>query len=498
MNIDDILSKTNDYLGTEDRKLIRNAYDFAFDAHKNQARGTGEPYIQHPLAVSYQLACDRLDAKAISAALLHDVAEDNPEKLIKMKEQFDPEIIQLVEGVTKLGKIKIKKSWFLPLRYLQDKKEEELVFERHVESLRKMFMAMSKDTRIVIIKLADRLHNMKTLEGVTPDKRERIARETLEIYSPLAHRLGMGKLKGELEDLAFPYAYPKEYSDLKKKVGPKYEKKEKYISKIKYILKEELDKNGIKVIEINGRKKHLYSLFRKLNKYDNDIGKIYDLVALRLIVSSTEDCYKALGIVHSLWKPLIGRIKDYIALPKPNGYQSIHTTVFGPEGEIFEIQIRTFGMHERAEFGIAAHWHYSDQKKTDKYYKRESKTLDKTELEWLKELAEWNKKADNKKEWEKGVKMDFFEDRIFTFTPQGDVINLPTGATTVDFAYAVHSEVGDACSGAKVNGKIVSLNNNLKNGDIVEIITNKKTHPKRDWLNFVKTSRAKNRIKSKL
>lgn len=498
MTIEDILNKTNSYLNSDDQKLIKHAYDFAKIAHSGQKRGTGEPYINHPLEIAYILASDNLDSATISASLLHDAVEDNPKILVEMKRQFSPGIVQLVEGVTKLGKIKIKKSWFLPLRYLQDKKEKELRFERHVESLRKMFMAMSKDIRIVLIKLADRLHNVKTLEGVNPEKRERIARETLEIYAPLAHRMGMGKIKGELEDNSFKYAHPKEYTDLKKRVGAKYENKEKYIAKIKYTLKEELIKNEVEIIALDGRKKHLYSLYRKLKKYNNDMSKIYDLVALRIIVATTEDCYKTLGIIHKLWRPLIGRIKDYIALPKPNGYQSLHTTIFGPGGEIFEIQIRTQKMHEQAEFGIASHWHYSDKKKSKSYLSDKPITGDKNEIEWLHELADWQKKIADRKEWEKGVKMDFFEDRIFAFTPQGDVVDLPTGATTIDFAYAVHSEVGDSCSGAKVDGKIVPLNYILKNGEIVDIIVSKKAIPKRDWLSFAKTSRARSRIKSKL
>ena len=498
MTIEEVLSKTEKYLDSKDQKLIKDAYDFASRAHAGQKRGTGEEYINHPLEIAYILASDSLDGTTIAASLLHDAVEDNPKMTPELKAKFKPDIIQLVEGVTKLSKIKIKKSWFLPLRYLQDRKEKELQFERHVESLRKMFMAMSEDIRIVLIKLADRLHNIKTLHGVNPDKRERIARETLEIYAPLAHRMGMGKIKGDLEDYAFQYAYPKEFASLKKRVGHKYENKEKYISKIKYVLGKELNDNSIDIISLDGRKKHLYSLFRKLKKYDNDMAKIYDLVALRIIVPNTEDCYKTLGTIHKMWKPLIGRIKDYIALPKPNGYQSLHTTVFGPEGEIFEIQIRTQQMHEQAEFGIASHWHYSDKKESKSYLLSGHVKTDKNEIEWLHELAEWQKKIADGKEWEHSVKMDFFEDRIFAFTPQGDVVDLPQGATTIDFAYAVHSEVGDACTGARVNGKIVPLNYILKNGEIVDIIVNKKTMPKRDWLNFAKTSRARSRIKSKL
>lgn len=498
MTIEDVIAKTKEYLSDNDRALIKRAYDLAKQAHDGQKRGTGEEFIQHPLGTALYLAKEKLDANTISAALLHDVVEDNPIMLNKMKEEFNPDIISLVEGVTKLGKVKIKKSWFLPIKILQEQKEKELQFERHVESLRKMFMAMSEDIRVVLIKLADRLHNMETLNGVKPEKQERIARETLEIYAPLAQRLGMGQLKGLLEDLAFPYVYLKEYKDLKKKVGYKYEEKEKYIARVKYQLKEELKKNGINTVQIDGRKKRFYSLFKKLKKHENDLTKIYDLVALRIILPTTEDCYKALGIIHSLWKPLLGRIKDYIALPKPNGYQSLHTTVFGPEGEIFEIQIRTPQMHEHAEHGITSHWHYSEHKNSKNYLNGKSTSMAGDDLLWLKELAEWQKKARDKKEWVKGVKMDFFQDRIFVFTPQGDVFDLPIGATSIDFAYAVHTDIGDKCIGAKIGGRIVPLNYNLKNGDIVDIITSKIAKPKRDWLGFVKTSRAKSKIKAKL
>lgn len=496
--INDIINKISEYMDKNDRLLVKKAYDFANKAHGNQIRGTGEAYINHPLNVAFYLANDKLDASTVAASLLHDVLEDNPKFIDEMRSNFSPEVMKLVEGVTKLGKIKIKRSWFLPIRFLQDKKEENLYFERHVESLRKMFMAMSEDIRIILIKLADRLHNMKTLEGVPAEKRVRVARETLEIYTPLAQRLGMGKIRGNLEDLAFPYVYPDGYRDLKKRIGQKYEKKEQYIAKVKYILNAELAKHKIVPIAIDGRKKHMYSLFKKLKKCDNDISKIYDLVALRIILQSPEDCYRVLGIIHSLWKPLIGRIKDYIALPKPNGYQSLHTTVFGPEGEIFEIQIRTPEMHEQAEHGIAAHWHYSQQKGTKNYLHRKSDEIVKDELVWIKELSEWQKRAKDKNEWEKGIKMDFFSDRIFAFTPQGDVFDLPQGATPIDFAYAVHTDIGDRCIGARVNGKIVPLDYNLKNGEMIDIITSNKARPKRDWLRFVRTGRAKAKIKAKI
>lgn len=498
MKINDVLEHSKAYLDKDDRQLIAKAFKFAEIAHKGQKRGTGEEYIQHPLFVADFLVDYKMDADTIAAALLHDAMEDNPQISPELEKNFSADIINLIDGVTKLGKIKIKKSWFLPLRFLQSQQEKQLGFERHVESLRKMFMAMSKDIRIIIIKLADRLHNMQTLDGVRPDKRERIARETLEIYAPLARRLGMGRLKGLLEDLAFPYAYPEEYKALKKMVGPKYEAKEKYISKAKYLVSEEIKKNKIKIIAIDGRRKHLYSLWKKLSRYDEDLGKIHDLMALRIIVPTQADCYRVLGVIHNHWRPLIGRIKDYIALPKPNGYQSLHTTVFGPEGEILEIQIRTKEMHEQAEFGIASHWHYSESKGGKDYKARKSAKITKNEAQWLNELARWHEKTKDSKEWVESVSMDFFQGRIFAFTPLGDVIDLPVGATPIDFAYAVHTDVGDSCVGAKVNGKIVPLKYNLKNGDIVEIATNKNSRPKRDWLRFVKTGRAKGKINSRL
>ncbi len=491
--LNDLLKVTAKYLSKDDQELIKDAYFFADNAHKGEKRGTGEEYINHPLHAAYLLAVNNFDAQTIAASLLHDVAENHPDKIKELKKQFGEEIFEIIDGVTKLGKIKIKKSWFFPLNFLQGRRQKQLGYERHIESLRKMLLAMTKDLRVIMIKFADRIHNMQTLKGVRPEKRERIARETLEIYAPLAYRLGMGKVKGELEDLAFPYAYPKEYQRVKKLVGHKYEEKEEYLKKVIRVLDEKISKAGIKA-DIHGRRKHLYSLYKKLKKHDNDISKIYDLVAVRIIVNNLEDCYKVLGIIHQTWRPLIGRIKDYIAVPKPNGYQSLHTTVFAIDGEIIEIQVRTKQMHDMAENGIAAHWHYKDirQKPTN------MTKIARDQLVWLRELEKWQQNIKDSKEFSQVLKLDFFKDRIFVFTPQGDVHDLPLGATPVDFAYAIHSDVGNTCIGAKLNGKMIRLDQPLKNGDIVDILTKKESQPKRDWLKFVKTSRARSRIKSYL
>lgn len=496
MLLNDLLKVTSTYLTKSDQELIKKAYYFAKDAHKGEKRGTGEEYINHPLHTAYLLAINKFDVQTIAASLLHDVAENNPNKIHALREQFGPEIFEIIDGVTKLGKIKIKRSWFFPLNLLQDRRQKQLGYERHIESLRKMLLAMAKDLRVVMIKFADRIHNMQTLKGVRPEKRERIARETLEIYAPLAYRLGMGKIKGELEDLAFPYAYPKEYQQIKKIVGSKYEEKEEYLKKVIKVLQDKISKIGIKA-DIHGRRKHLYSLYKKLKKHDNDISKIHDLVAIRVIVDNLENCYKVLGIVHQTWRPLIGRIKDYIAVPKPNGYQSLHTTVFAVNGEIVEIQIRTKEMHEMAENGIASHWHYKDSKRKSTNTSNVSK-IAKDQLVWLKELEKWQQNIKDSKEFSQILKLDFFKDRIFVFTPQGDVHDLPLGATPIDFAYAIHSDIGNTCVGAKLNSKMIKLDQPLKNGDIVDIITKKDSQPKRDWLKFVKTSRARGRIKSYL
>lgn len=482
------------YLPEKEQKEVFEACEFAKKAHEAQKRNTGEPYLNHCLETASYIADLKLDSRAILAAILHDVVEDTNVTLPEISKRFGKTTARLVDGVTKLGKIRITKRWFVI-----NNKEELADFDRQIETLRKMFVAMAKDIRVVIIKLFDRLHNMKTLEGVSPDKRLRIAKETLEIYAPLAYRLGMGELKGQLEDLAFPYVYSEEYKWLKSQVKDEFKTREKYLEKVKRLLLKKLHQKNIKVIEANGRAKHLYSLWRKLARYDNDISRIYDLVALRIIVPTIADCYKVLGVIHETWKPLVGRIKDYISMPKPNGYQSLHTTVFCQGGKIVEFQIRTKQMHEQAENGIAAGWHYSEKKGTLDYILKKIKRVPHEEITWVKELAKWQTAAENNKQFAHEIQVDFFSDRIFAYTPTGEVKDLPAGSTPIDFGYAIHSDVGNMCTGVKINGKMTTLNTPLKNGDIVEIITNKKSKgPKRDWLNFAKTSLARSHIKKNL
>lgn len=480
------------YLNEADQKLIRRAFDFAEKYHAEQTRKTGEPFVTHEIETAIFIANLHLDAQAIAAALLHDVCEDTPCSQGELKKNFGAKIAELVDGVTKLGKIRITRRWLI----LRDEKELK-EFDRQVETIRKMFVAMARDIRVILIKLADRRHNMKTLEGVEPNKRLRIAQETLEIYAPIAYRLGMGDLKGQLEDLAFPYVYPEEYQKLKTMVQIPRQEKEKYIAKIRLTLLKKLAKAGIRT-EIHGRTKHLYSLWRKLQRYNNDIAQIYDLVAIRIMVRDLDECYKVLGVIHDMWKPLVGRIKDYIAQPKPNGYQSLHTTVFATNGQIVEIQIRTREMHDRAENGIAAHWHYAEKKGTFNYLIKQNGRVPYKELVWIKELNRWQKAIRDNKEIAESLSLDFFSDRIFVYTPKGDVKNLPAGATPIDFAFAVHTDIGKSCVGVKVNGKMVDLAHPLQNGDIVEILIKKNSRPKQDWLKIAKTSDARAKIRSAL
>lgn len=481
------------YLGPNEQKEILRACDFAQKAHEKQKRQTGEPYLKHCLETAVYIANLKLDEPTVIAAILHDCVEDANIPLVVIQKEFGKTVANLVDGVTKLGKIRITRRWFI-----FKNKEELESFDRQVETLRKMFVAMARDIRVVIIKLADRLHNMKTLSGVEEEKRLRIAKETLEIYAPLAHRLGMGELKGQLEDLAFPIVYPDEYQWLKKQIKDAFEKRTRYLAKVKKYLARRLAAEGIKA-EINGRAKYLYSLWRKLQRYDNDLNRIYDLVALRVIVTSLADCYKVLGIIHEQWKPLVGRIKDYIAMPKPNGYQSLHTTVFCLEGRIVEFQIRTRAMHEQAENGIAAGWHYAETKGTLDYILKKIKRASYDDIRWVKELAKWQAKSVDNHQLQSDIQVDFFSDRIFVYTPKGDVKDLPAGATPIDFAYAIHSELGNSCIGAKVNGKMTSLNTALRNGDIVEIMKSKRpAGPKRDWLGIAKTSLARSSIRRAL
>lgn len=469
----------------DDITLISKAFEFAQKAHEGQKRFSGEPYFIHPFETAKTLVHLQLDISTIAAGLLHDVCEDClitgekthiNEKIIE--KEFNHEIAFLVNGVSKLGKIKYRGE------------------EREVENLRKMFLAMAKDIRIILIKLADRLHNMKTLQHVPKEKQKRIAMETLEIYAPLANRLGIGEFKGQLEDLSFLFAHPKEYQEVTEMVKGKYEEKKKELEEVKKELGETLRKNGINEFRIDSRVKHLYSLFRKLQRpeINMNVDRIYDLIAIRIIVKTVEDCYKVLGIIHGLWKPLLGKIKDYIALPKPNGYQSLHTHVFATRGKITEIQIRTQKMHQEAEYGIAAHWAYTESGKPKEGGKINPR------LTWVNQLIDWQKEfaQSQPKDFLETLKIDFFKDRVFCFTPKGDVIDLPEGSTVIDFAYAVHTDIGNSANGAKINHKFVSLDTVLKNGDIIEIQNQKNKKPSREWLEHAKTSFAKKQIKSAL
>lgn len=460
--------------------MVKKAYEFAAAAHKKQKRKSGEPYIVHPLATAMRLFELNLDAPTIAAALLHDVCEDTDYTAQDIKKLFGDEIAFLVAGVTKLDKIRYRGT------------------ERNAESLRKMFLAVGEDMRIVLIKLVDRLHNMETLKFVAAEKQRRIALETLEIYAPLAYRLGIGELKGQLEDLAFPFVYPKEYQWLMERIKDHFEDRSKYVEKLKPIVTEELGREKIGFFDIHARAKHYYSLYKKLLKYEMDIEKVFDLIAIRIIVENIESCYAALGIIHKLWKPVPGLIKDYIALPKPNGYRSLHTTVFGPEGRTIEFQIRTREMHEEAENGIAAHWAYTEKKGTHSYIKRAVSVAERKELGWIQQLREWQKEFKKPDEFLESLKIDFFRTRIFVLTPKGDVFDLPEGATPVDFAYHIHSDIGNSATGARINGKMVPLDHQLKNGDVVEILTQKNKKPSSDWLSFIKSAHARKKIAASL
>ena len=454
--------------------LIEKAYHFAETAHSEQKRASGEPYIVHPLAAARTLAELRLDDATIAAALLHDVVDDTPFTTDDIQKEFGDEVAFLVDGVTKLGKIKYQGE------------------ERHVENLRKMFLAMAQDIRVVLIKLADRLHNMDTLSHVSPHKRRRIALETLEVYSPIASRLGMGDIKGRLDDLAFPYVYPEEYKTLRDTVTNLYEERALYLERIEPILRELLKKADIEPLEIQARAKHYYSLWQKLQRTNMDMSKIYDLVAMRIIARDVAACYATLGIIHKYWKPLPGRIKDYIALPKPNGYRSLHTTVFCEDGVITEFQIRTADMQQEAEYGIVAHWAYEEGGKPD------HGVVTTRRLRWIKQLSEWQREIQGTDEFLDALKIDFFSERIFVFTPKGDVIELPDGATPLDFAFAIHSHIGEKASGARVNDKFVSLNTALHNGDVVEVITQKGKVPSQNLLDIAKTTAARSHIRKSL
>lgn len=470
MNIETIVNQIKSYNDKADTTLVEQVYAFASNAHKGQVRLSGEDYIQHPLNVALILAELELDVVTISAAMLHDVVEDTTVTLEEIEAEFGEEIALLVDGVTKLSRIEYTS------------KEEQ-----QVENLRKMFLAMAKDIRVIIIKLADRLHNMRTLSHQPKDKQKEKAKETLEIFAPLAHRLGIFRIKWELEDWSLRYLKPDTYYDLVKKISMRRQEREEYINEVIAILKQELDNMGLKA-DISGRPKHFYSIYNKMVKEDKSINEIYDLIAVRVIVNTIKDCYGVLGVVHALWTPIPGRFKDYIAMPKPNMYQSLHTTVIGPRGEPFEVQIRTWEMHRTSEYGIAAHWKYKENVAGgDREFDQK--------LAWLRQLLEWQRDMPDAREFMESLKIDFFSDRVYVFTPKGDVVELPAGSVPIDFAYKVHTHVGHECVGAKVNGKMVPLDYVLKTGDIVEILTQKGSGPSRDWLKLVQTSQAKNRIR---
>ncbi|MDO8264932.1 MAG: RelA/SpoT family protein, partial [Candidatus Parcubacteria bacterium] len=466
-----------------DSKIIEQAFELAKEAHEGQKRFSGEDYIWHPLKVAQILNEMKLDSKTIAAGLLHDVPEDTTVTLDDIEEKFGKEISFLVDGVSKLGKLRYPKTE-VDLKPIKTRAKNPI--DIHAENLRKMFFAMAEDIRVILIKLADRMDNMRTIKYLPKEKQKRFALETLEIFAPLASRLGMGELRGSLEDLAFPCLYPTEYKWLESQIKERYAERIKYLKKLRTILIKILRKERIETITIDFRVKHYWSLYQKLLKHDMDLEKIYDLVALRIIAKDVESCYKVLGIIHKYWKPMPGRIKDYISLPKPTGYQSLHTTVFCVSGKITEIQIKTPEMHEEAEHGIAAHW---AKKEGVGFNARRKK------FSWVSQLADWQKETIKSQEFLEGLKIDFFKNRIFIFTPKGDVIDLPDGATAIDFAYSLHTELGNHCSSAKINGKITPLSHSLKNGDMLEIIIDKNKKPSRDWLDFVKTNIAKTRIK---
>ncbi len=468
--VNDLLKKVLKYNPKADTKLIKKAYEFAYSAHTDQYRKSGEQYILHPLSVAEILADLEMDTSTIEGALLHDVVEDTSVTLDEVRKEFGEEVAGLVDGVTKLGRIKYKKSE-----------------EAQVKNLRKMLVAMAKDIRVIMIKLADRLHNMRTLSHLGTEKQQMKAQETLEVYAPIAHRLGIHQIKAELEDLAFVNLYPKQYAEIVHLVAERSEKRETYIQNVIEALKAELKKAKVKA-DLSGRAKHYYSIYKKMVEQHREFDDIYDLVAVRVIVDTIKDCYAALGVVHSMYKPIPGRFKDYVAMPKLNMYTSIHTSVVGPEGRQVEIQVRTHEMHKTAEYGIAAHWRYKEKEKgKDQFEER---------LAWLRQMLEWQSDVKDPREFMEALRIDLLENEVYVFTPQGQVLSFPRGATPIDFAYTIHTDVGNHCIGSRVNGRIVPLEYGLKSGDTVEIITSKAAaKPSRDWLNLVKTTKARNKIK---
>lgn len=464
----------------EEKPVIIKASHFAKKAHHGQKRKSGEPYFEHVKETAKIISEWGLGETTISAAFLHDVVEDTPVTLEEIKKEFGEEIAFLVDGVTKLGHVKYRGT------------------VTEMENMRKFILAISQDIRVILIKLADRLHNMKTLFALPLSKQKRIASETLEIYAPLAYRLSMFELSGYLEDLCFAYLQPKEFKWLKDNVKKRYQERKEYVKRITPAVKEELNKNQINIVEINSRAKRYYSLYKKLQRYDMNLDQIYDLVAIRCIVKNLSDCYTTLGIIHGRWLPLLSRIKDYIAMPKANGYKSLHTTIFGPEQQLIEIQIRTQEMHQEAEYGIAAHWAYHQNKGTLEYKSRQATLANQKELAWVKKLQTWQSNLQKPKEFMNILKTELLEDQVLVLTPKSQIIELPKGSTPIDFAYKIHSDIGNSCVGAKVNKKIVPLDIKLKTSDIVEILVQKNKKPSENWLEFIKTSQARHHIKNYL
>ncbi len=482
LRLNDILDRVAQYHPDPDLEIIKKAYVYSAKVHQGQIRKSGEPYLIHPLEVAGILAQLKLDEASIVTGLLHDTIEDTLATLEELTELFGAEVAQLVDGVTKLSQFSASANV-----------SQE---EKQAENFRKMIVAMARDIRVILVKLADRTHNMRTLEHMAPEKQQRISQETLDIYAPLANRLGISWVKQELEDLSFKYLRPTEFQDLFSKVELKKKASAQYVEDVKDILSRKMAENNLEV-RVQGRFKHLYSIQGKMRVQGVDFEQIHDVIAFRLIMKSMPACYEALGLVHTLWKPVPGRFKDYIAIPKPNMYQSLHTTVIGPFGDRVEVQIRTEEMHKIAEEGIAAHWAYKEGKDGAKDGSGSGRPLSKDDAKfaWLRQLMEWQQDLKDPKEFLETVKVDLFTDEVFVFTPKGDVKSLPRGATPVDFAYAIHSDIGAKCVGAKVNGKIVPLRYKLKNGDTLEVLTSANAHPSKDWLSFVKTSRAQARIR---